>query len=123
MPYLDCSDILLDPDFCDSTLQCQRLSSTVNNQGQTVTSSTLIGFAGVVTSDRGELLDRGIVGEHAVGTISVITKFLLRDAVAGATADIVQWNGKQFTVVKVNDYSTFGRGFVEAICELKPLAG
>lgn len=123
MPRLDVSDVLLDPDFCDSTLQCERYTATVDANGRGTKTQTLIGFAGVVTSDRGERLVRTAVGEHATDTISVITRFKLRDAGAGATADIVRWNSVRFTVISVNDYSTYGRGFVEAVCEMIPLAG
>ncbi len=123
MPRLDVSRVLLDPRFCDSTLQCERYTSSVDSKGRGVITPTVIGFAGVVTSDRGERLQRGVVGEHATDTISVITRFKLRDAGTGVTADIVRWNGLRFTVVSVNDYSTYGRGFVECICEMVPLSG
>ena len=124
MPFLDCSDVLLDPDFCDPTLICQRNPVSANNNGRGVfTGTQTLPFTGVVTSDKGELLARGMVGEHATGAISIITRFMLIDAGTGMTADIVQWNGKQYTVTKVNDYSTYGIGFIEAIAELIPLAG
>lgn len=123
MPRLDVSRVLLDPRFCDSTLKCERYSTSVDAHGRAVTSQTLVGFAGVVTSDSGERLQRGAVGEHASTTIIVITRFKLRDAGTGATADIIQWNGGRYTVVTVNDYSTYGIGFIEAKCELVPLAG
>lgn len=123
MPFLDCSDVLTDPDFCDRTLKCRRNSLSTDNNGLGVVESAYIPFSGVVTSDKGELLQRGAEGERANATISVITRFQLRDAGNGATADIVQWNGKQYTVIKINDYSTYGVGFIESICEMIPLAG
>jgi hypothetical protein len=121
-PLLDVGDCLLDPDFCDSTLQCQRSKSDMST-GRAVLSTQTIGFAGVVTSDRGENLDRGSVGEHAVGTITVITQFRLRDAGLNVTADVVTWNGASYTVTHIDPYSTYGVGFIQATCELKPLAG
>lgn len=123
MPFLDCSDVLLDPDFCDRTLICQRNALSTDRGGRGVVTSESTPFSGVVTSDKGELLQRGAVGEHATDNISVITRFQLRDAGNGATADIVTWNGKRYTVSKVNDYSTYGIGFIEAICDMLPLAG
>jgi hypothetical protein len=123
MPRLDVSRVLLDPRFCDSTLRCERYTSSVDANGRGTTAQTLLGFSGVVTSDSGERLQRGVVGEHAVDTVTVISRFKLRSAGASATADIVQWNGLRYTVKSVNDYSTYGRGFVEAICEMIPLAG
>jgi galactose-6-phosphate isomerase len=123
MPRLDVSRVLLDPKFCDGTLRCERYTTSTNAQGRAVTSQTLMNFAGVVTSDSGERLQRGSVGEHASDNITVITRFKLRDAGPNVTADIVQWNGSRFTVVSVNDYSTYGVGFIEATCEMVPLAG
>lgn len=123
MPLLDCSDVLLDPDFCDTTLVCQRNVQGVDDSGRGYVKSSNTRFAGVVTSDKGELLQRGAVGEHATDNISVITRFKLRNAGIGADADIVQWNGKRYTVTKVNDYSTYGLGFIEAVCEMIPLSG
>ena len=123
MPLLDVSDVLLDPDFCDTTLQCERYTASVDSNGRGTKTQTLVGFAGVITSDRGERLVRNAVGEHATDTISIITRFKLRDAGTGVTADIVRWNGNRYTVVSVNDYSTYGRGFVETICEMIPLSG
>ena len=123
MPLLDVSECLTDPDFCDTTLVCQRNTSSTDSTGRGIISGQNIRFAGVVTSDKGELLQRGAVGEHATDNISVITRFKLRDAGQGATADIVTWNGTRYTVTKVNDYSTYGVGLVECICEMIPLAG
>jgi galactose-6-phosphate isomerase len=123
MPRLDVSRVLLDPRFCDSTLQCERYAAGVDAQGRGTVTQTLAGFAGVVTSDKGEKLQRTVVGEHAIDTIMVITRFKLRNAGTGATADIVRWNGTRYTVTQVNDYSTYGRGFVECVCEMLPLSG
>jgi hypothetical protein len=123
MPRLDVSRVLLDPRFCDASLQCERYAAGVDAQGRGTTTQTLVGFAGVVTSDKGERLQRNAVGEHATNFISVITRFQLRDAGTGATADVVRWNGKRYTVIQVNDYSTYGRGFMESICEMIALAG
>jgi hypothetical protein len=123
MPYLDVTDVLVDPDFVDSSLTCKRSALSTDGTGLGQLSTTTIGFAGVVCSDRGLVLDRTAVGERAFGSISIITQFRLRDSGTGATADIVQFNGREYTVTRVDDYSRFGRGFIQAIAELKPLAG
>lgn len=122
MPLLDPSDVLLDPDFWD-TLICTRSTQTVDETGVASVAQTTKTFRGVVTSDRGLIMERMAAGEYVVGSISVVSRFLLRDNGAGVTADIVTWNNKQYTVVRVNDYSRYGLGFTQAICELLPLAG
>jgi len=123
MPLLDVSEVLLDPDFCDNTLVCERNAITTDNSGRGVVKTEFTRFSGVVTSDKGELLQRGAVGEHATDNILVITRFKLRDAGIAATADVVKWNGLRYTVSKLNAYSTYGVGFVEATCEMIPLSG
>lgn len=122
MPFLDVSDVLTDPDFCEQ-LVCQRTTVFTDLSGLGEPTVSLLKFYGVVTSDKGETLERTSVGEHAGGTISVISRFRLRDSGSGATADIVQWNNASYTVTKINDYSRYGRGLIEAICELVPLTG
>ena len=123
MPFLDTSDVLCDPDFCDITLVCQRTAVIVNSAGLGVPTPQEFNFAGVVTSDAGKILNRDPLGEHATGSILICSRFLLVDQWTGYTADKVCWNGKQYTVAKVFDYSTYGVGFTEAICDLIPLSG
>lgn len=123
MPLLDVSDVLTDPDFCDRTLVCERNTSSTDSTGRGVITTQIVPFSGVVTSDKGELLQRGAVGEHATDSMLVITRFQLRDAGMAATADVVQWDDRRWTVTKVNSYSKYGVGFVEATCEMLPLAG
>lgn len=121
-PQLDVSDALLDPAFCDSTLQCLRRSEAVSAGGISQLSSETLGFAGVVVSDRGDQLNRDAAAERLTGSISIITKFRLRQAGISVTPDLVSYNGRQYTVTNVNDYTSYGAGFIEAVCDLVPLA-
>lgn len=123
MPFLDTSDVLCDPDFCDTTLMCARSVVNANEQGVGTAVTRTFGFSGVVTSDSGDVLKRVPAGEYVVGSILICTRTKLIEAAKGYTADIVSWNGNDYTVATVNDYSTYGVGFVEAICELIPLSG
>ena len=123
MPLLDVTDVLLDPDFVDRTLVCNRIATSVNENGIAVSSLVATPFSGVVTSGGGELVNRISIGEYGSDSITVITKFRLRSSGTGITADIVAWSGSTFTVTAVNDYATYGPGFIEATCELIPLAG
>lgn len=124
MPLLDVTDVLSDPDFVDNTLVCFRSVETVDDRGRSTLQTTATPFAGVVTSDRGDILDRIAEGERITGSILICTTFRLTDGKAdGTTADEVEWQGRRYTVAAVNDYSTYGAGFVEAVCDLKPLSG
>jgi len=123
MALLDVTEVLLDPDFMDSTLVCERTVQTVGNDGMAVNTPALMPFAGVVTSNQGDILERIATGERIKGNITIHTMFALQDGSAGFTADVVQWRGKRYTVSNVNDYEHFGQGFVSASCDIIPLAG
>jgi hypothetical protein len=123
MANLDVSDILLDPDFMDTGLVCTRSVQTVGENGRTTTSDVNTTFAGVVTSDKGDFLERLAGLERKKGSITIHTIFPLTAGEGDTTADIVTWRGKKYTVSNINDYQHFGRGFVSATCDLLPLAG
>jgi hypothetical protein len=123
MPLLDVSDVLLSPEFMDLTLSVTRNAQTVGDDGNTVITSASTPFYGVVTSLSGSVLHRVAEGEHISDTITIHTQFKLIDGQSGYDADIVNWQGLQWTVTNVNDYSTWGVGFVSATCTLKQLSG
>jgi hypothetical protein len=123
MPLLDVSDVLLSPEFMDLTLSVTRNAQTVGNDGIAVISPTTTGFYGVVTSLNGSVLTRVAEGERISDTITIHTQFKLIDGQSGYDADVVNWQGLQWTVTNVNDYSTYGIGFVQATCTLKQLSG
>ncbi len=123
MAFLDVTDVLFDPDFMDTGLTVSRNAQTVDAKGRATNTATTLTFAGVVTSDKGDELHRNPDGSRISGSITIHTPFRLIDGSAGFDADEVTWQGCVYTVVNVNDYSHFGRGFVCATCDLKPLSG
>lgn len=123
MAQLDVTDILLDPDFMDLALICERLTQVITTDGLAVNTPVQTPFSAVVTSDKGDMLVRLAAGERVEGSITLHTPFRLIDGNAGQTADIVQWAGRRYTVSHVDDYSHFGRGFIAATCDLIPLSG
>lgn len=123
MALLDVTEVLLDPDFIDMGIVCERNVQTVGSNGRAVNTPTEIIFCGVVTSDSGDILERIQAAERIKGSITIHTKFSLNDGSVGFSADIVRWQGRRYTVSNVNDYSHFGPGFVCASCDLIPLSG
>ncbi|WP_186257797.1 hypothetical protein [Burkholderia gladioli] len=125
MAFLDVTDVLLDPDFMNLGLICNRMTQTTDERGRATNTPVAIQFAAVVTSDSGDILHRNADGSRIVGSITLHTPFRLRDGGPDQTADAdeIVWQGATYTVVNVNDYSHFGRGFVCATCDLKPLTG
>lgn len=123
MAWLDVTDVLTDPDFMDAGLTCNRMAQAVGDDGRAANAVTQTRFAAVVTSDKGDILHRNADGSRIIGSITLHTPFRLTDGAAGRDADEIVWQGRTYTVVSVNDYSHFGRGFVCATCDLKPLSG
>ncbi|MBR8434886.1 hypothetical protein KDW37_29415 [Burkholderia cenocepacia] len=123
MAFLDVTEVLLDPDFMDTGLVCNRMTQITDGKGRGHNTPTTATFAAVVTSDKGDILHRNADGSRIIGSITLHTMFRLMDGSAGHDADEVVWAGRTYTVVNVNDYSHFGRGFVCATCDLKPLSG
>lgn len=121
MAFLDVSDILLDPDFCDTRITCMRNTETVDSHGHAIISSSHTTFSGVVTNNNGDVLTRKAASEYTSGSINIRTTFQLQDGSAGRTADTLIWGGRTYTVRNVKDFSNFGRGFVVAVCDLLPL--
>lgn len=122
MPYTDVNDAMSDPDFYDSLI-CTRTTNAVGSGGLTAGTQTTIPFFGVVTADRGALLERTADGSRIMGSISVVTATFLTAGNVQYAADQVTWNGRQYVVSHVNDYSRYGRGFYEATCDLLPITG
>jgi hypothetical protein len=107
------------------TFTVARQSQTINSSGFAVNTPTVTPpLYGVVTSDQGKRLQRGTDAERIAQTITIITTFeLSAGAGTGQTADVVNWNGQQYTVTHIDDYSRFGQGFIQATCELQSVNG
>ncbi|MEG1111419.1 MAG: head-tail adaptor [Hafnia sp.] len=123
MPFLDVTDVLLDPDFCDYTLVCTRNAQTVDADGFVTNVSQDIPFNGVVTVDRSLEAKRMAAGQSIGGAILVVTQFRLTQGKSGLDADVVLYNGRHYRVTFVDPYTSYGAGFVQAHCELMEFNG
>jgi hypothetical protein len=123
MPQLDVSELAVDIDFWEGKLICLRLAQTMGADGYAVNALTSLPFGGVVTQVAGSDLRRGADGEMITGSILIVSRFRLRDGKSGFSADIIIRQTERYTVANVLNYSRFGQGFVEATCDLMPLAG
>jgi hypothetical protein len=121
VPSFDVSDILYDPEWMTPDFVCLRSTEQVGANGLATETPTSIRFPGIVTNDQGDILTRLDGSTRTVGNILIHTRFVLRESHDGYAADIVVWNGVKYTVSKVSDYSTYGRGFVAATCDLLPM--
>lgn len=123
MPFLDVTEVLLDPDFCDYTLVCTRNAQTVDADGFATNVSQDIPFNGVVTVDRSLEAKRMAAGQSIGGAILVVTQFRLTQGRSGLDADVVLYNGRHYRVTFVDPYTSYGAGFVQAHCELVEFNG
>lgn len=129
MPFLDVSEVLLDPDFIDMSLVCHRQIQTVDDDNFPTNTSQDIPFSGVVTVDRSLEARRMAAGQNINGAILIVTQFRLtqgQEPDADGTrldADIVTYNGREYRVTFVDPYTSYGAGFVQAHCELVDFDG
>ena len=129
MPLLDVSDVLLDPDFMDTSLVCHRQVQTVDEDNFTKNIAQDIPFSGVVTVDRSLEARRMMEGQNISGAILIVTQFRLTQGQPGTDstprldADIVTYSGREYRVTFVDPYTRYGAGFVQAHCELVDFNG
>ena len=129
MPLLDVSDVLLDPDFMDTSLVCHRQVQTVDEDNFAKNTVQDIPFSGVVTVDRSLEARRMEAGQNISGAILIVTQFRLTQGQPGTDstprldADIVTFNGRDYRVTFVDLYTSYGAGFVQAHCELVDFDG
>lgn len=123
MPSLDVSDVLLDPDFMSKGIVCTRTAVIVGDNGRSQTTVTTHTFNGVVTSNDGFKLDRKPDGTVIKGAINIHTRFVLTEGDVGHQADEIKWQGRDYIVSQTLPNLQYGRGFIKAICTLKPISG
>ena len=123
MPTLDVTDVLLSPEFLDTTLVVKRNEQTVDEDGFARNTTTETSFGGVVTVDRSLEARRMQAGQVINGAILIVTTYRLSSGNTGIDADIVTYRGRDYRVTFVDLYTAYGAGFVQAHCELQPFDG
>lgn len=126
MPNIDVSDLLSDPDFAEKLTVMRRLQVIDPVTGIASAEPNLIvpSPIGVVIPQADLPIQRGPDQQALPRLIEVHTKFRLRSAsIAGNDTylpDFIVWNGDNFYVNRVYDYSHFGQGFIQADCSSQP---
>lgn len=129
MPFLDVTEVLLDPDFVDTSLVCRRQNQSVDEDNFPVNTSQNIPFSGVVTVDRSLEAKRMAAGQNINGAILIVTQFRLTQGMKSSDggpyldADLVTYDGGVYRVTFVDPYTRYGAGFVQAHCELVEMGG
>lgn len=129
MPFLDMSDVIMDPDFLDTSLVCHRQIQTLDEDNFPTNTPQDFPFSGVVTVDRSLEAKRMAAGQNINGAILIVTQFRLTqgqpqtDTAPRLDADIVTYSGRDYRVTFVDPYTRYGSGFVQAHCELLDFDG
>ncbi|WP_338858388.1 head-tail adaptor [Serratia marcescens] len=123
MPLLDVTEVLLDPDFVDTTLVCHRQIQSRDDDNFTTNTQQDVPFSGVVTVDRSLEARRMAAGQNINGAILIVTQFRLTQGQPGFDADVVTYRGRKYRVTFVDPYTAYGAGFVQAHCELMEFDG
>lgn len=123
MPDIDVTDVLFDPDFCDTTLTYRRRTVKVDDDGYAETTTVTQPFSGVVTVDRSIEAQLRMAGQTVNGCILIITTTRLTSGGTGQLGDIVTYQNREYLVKSVGPYTAYGAGFVQAHCELTPIDG
>ena len=121
MANLDVSDVLLDPDFMSRGLICTPIAVIVGDNGRPQKTDSKHKFNAVVTTNSGMNMDRREDGTLIKGAINIHSRFVLSAGDSESQADEVLWQGREYIVSQVLSNTHYGRGFIKAICELKPL--
>jgi len=115
MAYLDVSEALTDP-MLNDRFDVLRRGETVTDKGRSSTTPmTFPGVVGVVAAAHGNDLDRLDDQQRMARNLTIVTKFRLRGPSPNFQPDQVLWKGDTFTVIAVDPYPQYGRGFVQAI--------
>ena len=119
MALLDLVDLLFDPDFSQpwGAVKLIRAVETVSDDGLAVYTRAkpvvLNCVVNPVSIDQSLLPDLANIQAR----IEVYTIERLNTLTDGKPADIIEWEGKYYTVMNVRDYTRFGAGFTVGTCE------
>ena len=122
MPFIDVSDVILDPMIAGTPFIVLRRRSDVNNFGETQDAETVRFEAfGSITPIGENSLIRDAAYATQSNTIQVITEFQLRGAGKDEQGnefqpDVVLFEGEEYLVITLNQFAKFGAGFVVAEC-------
>lgn len=118
MPLLDVSEVLSDPLFTEP-MNVYRRTETVGSNGRTVITRTRVRPVptGVIMPKDsvigGNAIQRNPDEQHRGSALLIYTQFRLRGPSPGFQPDVVVWNGDDYVVTLVNDYSHYGAGYIQ----------
>lgn len=121
MATLDVTELLSDPDFCDTVTITRKTEIIGSNGRPVITTETFPNVVVVVTAGHGDMLKRFPELTRVEGSVMVHTTFRLVAATQTTQADEMAWNGVNYRLAALNDWTNFGTGFVSAIFTMTDL--
>lgn len=117
MPLVDVTELLSDPDFVED-FTVVRSTRTMDQHGRVVDLPGQFSTYGSVQPTSGSTLMLLPEAERIGGFITVVTMFPLIALSDSTAPDRIIWHNKTYQVKMLNDWSEYGQGFVQAVCEL-----
>lgn len=120
MPLLDISEILNDPDLSEppGALQLIRSVETIDDNGRAQIARQTFQFGGNVQPAPGSTLIVMPDLSRASSVIEITTQARMLVQSVNNPADVVVWRCQQYRVRAIEDYTSYGSGFVTVTCEL-----
>jgi hypothetical protein len=119
MPFIDVTDLLVDPDIAAQSFTVLRRRETVTNYGESTWLTVKSPAIGSIqpSGDQSLIREEGFDAQHR--TIKIVTTFRLRGVTKGPSGarykpDIILWHDNYYEVISPVDWSDFGAGMIEA---------
>lgn len=123
MPEIDvASEVVLDGMIAGEWFWVVRRRSWTDSDGFQQNANVRVRALGSLYPEGDNSLNREDGFQSQNKGLTVVTKFLLRDAAEDVNGvnwqpDLVEWQGDTFLVKSIKDFSRYGPGFVEAACD------
>jgi hypothetical protein len=121
LPSLDLTELLNDPDLAGESFTVLRREQVITSQGRGSVQTSTFTAVGSVIPLSDQPMQRGPDQQTLPRLLQVITQFRLRGVSKDPQGndyqpDLIVWNGDNYVVNKVYDWSHYGAGFVSADC-------
>ncbi len=122
MARVDVSEVINDPDFTEPAWHIVRMEQ-VDDTGYNRLTETRTPILVIPTSGDGDVSIKRPQGRSVFSTVRFYTEADLKPGEADRAPDEVEWRGNRYEVPSRSDWSTWGRGFTSAACQLLAPSG
>jgi hypothetical protein len=116
-PHADFSLVFSEPELADGFLVLRRAEGTDEHGRANPTVVRTFETHGIIVSATPNDLARVPDQQHQQKTISISTQFRLQGPYPGVQPDVIRWHGDDYVVITLDDFTSFGEGFVNALAQ------